>query len=398
MKQSVLRYDCSCMELDKEGAYLTPEGYLRAKAIVTRTGVFKYVNADGTERRELRLPDDVFHAEAMATIRLIPVTNGHPTEKLVTADNAKRLAVGFTGDSVEQNGDYVVANFVVTDADAVRDIKENGRRELSLGYTVDLIPESGNYDGEDYDYKQTNIRYNHLALVDMARAGSMARIHLDGDDAIQINGEDLMTKRKVKIDNIEYLVEPAVAEVVERNQEHGTDGEIDHLEDNVHNLEQELERVRRELEEQREELARARRERDEVTAERDSMRDQGMDGKTLKIDSSEFHKAVSERVKLFKTASMFLDNASLERLDNAAEIDIKKAVISSSKKHVSLDGKSPVYIDTMYDLIVADAHTKPVLTNVQAGIKSDEKDGYDPDLAREAMIKRDLKLLKKPKA
>lgn len=396
MTQSVIRYDSSSM--DQQDAYITAEGYIRAKAIVTRAGVFKYANADGTERRELRLPDEVFHSDALSSICLIPVTNGHPSEKLVTAENCKRLAVGFTGEMVEENGEYVLANFVITDAAAVKMVQENGRRELSLGYTVDLVPETGRYDGEDYDYKQTNIRYNHLALVDQARAGSMARIHLDGEDAIQINGEFSMAKRKIKIDNTEYLVEPAVAEIVERSQERGSEGEVDHIEDNIHNLEQELERVRRELEEQREELVRARRERDEASAERDSMREQGMDGKTLKIDSAEFHKAVSQRVHLFKTASLFLDNASLQRLDGAIDIDIKKAVIASAKKHVSLDGKSGVYIDTMYDLIVADAHTKPVLTNVQNGIKSDEKEEFDPESARQAMIKRDQNLLKKPKS
>lgn len=398
MKQSVVRYDCSCMEMDSEGAYITPEGYIRAKAIVTRAGVFKYANADGTERKELRLPDDVFDDNALSTIRLIPVTNGHPQEKLVTAENSKRLAVGFTGDSVEQKGDYVIANFVVTDADAVRAIKENGRRELSLGYTVDLVEESGNFDGEDYDFRQTNIRYNHLALVDTARAGSMARIHLDGEDAMQINGEASMAKRKVKIDNMEYLVEPAVAEIVERSQSHDSDRSVDHLEDNVHNLEQELARVSRELEEQREELARARKERDEVTAERDSLRDKGMDGTNIKIDSEEFHKAVFKKLDLFKTASMFLETDVLKRLDTAKDIDIKKAVITSCKKHVSLDDKSSVYIDTMYDLIVADAHTKPVLTNVYTGIKSDQNDNYDPSVARDAMIKREANLLKKPKS
>lgn len=396
MSSNVLRYDCSCMEA--EGAYVTPEGYIRAKAIVTRTGVFTYANGDGTKRNELRLPDDVFHADAVNSMRLIPVTNGHPAEKLVTAENSKRLAVGFTGDVVEQNGDYVLANFVITDSDAVKAVQENGRKELSLGYTVDLIPEVGNYDGQDYQYRQTNIRYNHLALVDQARAGSVARIHLDGDDAIQINGETPMTKRKVKIDNVEYMVEPAVADIVERRSERGSDGEIDHLEDNVHNLEQELERVRKELEEQKEDLARARRERDEAQAERDSMRDVAVETTdTMKRDSADFHKLVSARVNLLNTSSAFLNAKQMQGLGEASDLEIKKAVILATKKHVSLDGKSAVYVDVMYDSIVADAHSKPVLTNVYSGVKNDTYQDVDPDQARKAMIERDKNRLNKSK-
>jgi hypothetical protein len=393
--------------MEPEGAYITPEGYIRAKAVVTRAGVFSYANADGSERKELRLPEDVFHSDAISTMRLIPVTNGHPHEKLVTAENAKRLAVGFTGDIVEQDGDHVLANLVITDAETVKIVKEQGRRELSLGYTVDLIPQEGEYNGERYDYKQTNIRYNHLALVDNARAGSAARIKLDGDDAVQIDGEKVMAnKRKIKIDAIDYMVDEPVAAYIERSRDRDKDGDVDsddhvrHLEDNVRNLTDELERVRRELDMQKDELERARKERDMMAAERDSMKTAGeMDSKDMmKKDSADFHKAVSERVKLIKTASAFLPNSEIERLDNASSMDIKKAVIKASKKHINLDGKSDVYTETMFDFIVADAHLQPILTNVQMGIKSDSRDQLDPDQARKAMIERDKASLKKVKS
>ena len=43
---------------------------------------------------------------------------------------------------------------------------------MSLGYNLDLIEEPGEWNGEKYDAIQTNIRINHLAIVDKARAGS----------------------------------------------------------------------------------------------------------------------------------------------------------------------------------------------------------------------------------
>ncbi len=399
---TVVRYDCSCME--PEGAYVTPEGYIRAKAIVTRAGVFTYANADGSVRKELRLPDEVFHADAISSMRLIPVTNGHPNEKLVNAQNFKKLAVGFTGDSVEQQGDYVLANLVITDADTVKMVQEQARRELSLGYTVDLEPENGEYNGERYDYKQTNIRYNHLALVDSARAGSEARIKLDGNDAVQIDGDKTMaTKRKIKIDAVEYMVEAPIADYIEA-RDRDRDGDVDgddrvrHLEDNVKNLEEELERVRGELEQQRAELDRARKENDRMSAERDALTQTGeMDG-MMKKDSADFHKAVSERVKLIKTASAFVSPTELERLDSASNQEIKLAVIKAAKKGVNLDGKSEVYTDTMFDIIVAENHSQPNLSNVQSGVKMDRATDIDPEAARQAMIARDKARIKQVKS
>lgn len=395
--------------MEPEGAYITPEGYIRAKAIVTRSGVFTYANGDGSQRKELRLPQDVFHSDALGSMRLIPVTNGHPPEKLVTAENSKRLTVGYTGDTVEQSGDYVLTNLVITDAETVRMVKEQGRRELSLGYTVDLEPEEGEYNGERYDYKQTNIKYNHLALVDSARAGSAARIKLDGNDAVQIDGDTMANKRKIKIDAVEYMVDTPVAEYIDKRREgdrdRDRDGDVDdmdrvrHLEDNVRNLTDELERVRGELETQKAELERARREHDKMLAERDAVGSGEMDGKDImKKDSADFRKAVSERVKLLKTASAFLPSEEVDRLDSASDIEIKKAVIGATKKHVNLDGKSEVYAETMYDIIVSEVHCQPVLTNVKASVKTDARSEVDPDAARQEMIARDKARLKKAKS
>lgn len=382
MTQSAVRYDCSCMQGE---AFVTPEGYIRAKAIVTRAGVFSYQNADGTVRKELRIPDEVFHSDALSSMKMIPVTNGHPNEKLVTAKNSKRLAVGFTGDVVEQSGNYVLANLVITDEDAVRAVKEHGRRELSLGYTVDLVPESGHYDGEDYDYKQTNIRYNHLALVDTARAGSAARIHLDEADAVQITGVREMAKRKIKIDAMEYMVEPEIADFFEstREKDENWTEERDRLERNIKNLRDELERVRNELNQQEDELERVR-------AERDGMKSEDMDkmDKQPKMDAADFSKAVAQRVQLLKTASGYLDAETLSRMDSASDLDIKKEVIRSAKKNISLDGKSDVYAETLFDVIVSERTTSVNTSNVRSGNTTTNIDAADPDQSRKSMIQK----------
>ena len=47
--------------------YFTPEGYLMDRPILTSTGIFEYTNPDGSVRRELRLPEEVFAAQSVAS-------------------------------------------------------------------------------------------------------------------------------------------------------------------------------------------------------------------------------------------------------------------------------------------------------------------------------------------
>src|SRR5210317_192489 len=95
----------------------TDEGYLRGSAIVTRTGVFDYLNADGSIRRELRHPDHVFSKDSLSSLKMIPVTNNHPDERMVNAQNADRLSIGQTGESVAVDGRYVIASMTITHSD-----------------------------------------------------------------------------------------------------------------------------------------------------------------------------------------------------------------------------------------------------------------------------------------
>lgn len=167
----------------------TPEGFLKVEASATRTGVFQYLNGDGSVRRELRHPAEVLAANSLDSMKLIPVTNGHPETKLVTSETARQFQVGATGENIRPDGEFVVVPIVITDQTAIQDV-EAGRRFVSMGYETDLVPERGKYDGEEYDARQTKIRYNHLALVDAARAGPDATVHLDSDDAVQVYDDD----------------------------------------------------------------------------------------------------------------------------------------------------------------------------------------------------------------
>lgn len=155
----------------------TPEGYLRGEVVVSRAGVFKYRNNDGTVRGELRHPDEIFKTDSLETLKMIPVTNNHPPE-FVSSTNSHKYQVGYTGEHYDVMDDKVVVSMTVTHQDAI-DAILGGKLELSMGYDVSLKEESGTYKSEKYDFKQIAPRYNHLAIVEKGRAGSEARFRFD---------------------------------------------------------------------------------------------------------------------------------------------------------------------------------------------------------------------------
>jgi hypothetical protein len=50
----------------------TTNGFLEASAFLSRAGVFEYRNADGSVHRQLRLPEEIFRAESLETLRHSP--------------------------------------------------------------------------------------------------------------------------------------------------------------------------------------------------------------------------------------------------------------------------------------------------------------------------------------
>lgn len=176
-------------------AYFTSEGYLIDRPILTSTGIFEYINPDGSVRYELRLPEEVFAEESLASYQGKPVIITHEAE-YVTKDNVQSEAIGTILSKGYQDGSDVRAQIIIHDTDAM---KECGLRELSLGYDLDLEETPGEWNGQHYDAIQRNIRINHLALVREARAGDQARLHIDSRDNKSIlKGGKAMKKKPTK--------------------------------------------------------------------------------------------------------------------------------------------------------------------------------------------------------
>lgn len=179
------------------GVKETSEGYLIADALTVRTGIQRYAGYE-VGRPDLsfvdvyRAEDEVFSVATLQSFSHVPVTNDHPTVA-VTSDNWKDLAVGEASTDVLRDGERMRIPLVLKDKSAIADVR-NGKRELSAGYSCDLVFGDGlTADGQSYGARQTNIRANHVAIVQRGRAGSAFRI---GDSGAENWGAAPLTEDK----------------------------------------------------------------------------------------------------------------------------------------------------------------------------------------------------------
>lgn len=190
-------------------ARVTSDGYLEANAHTARTGIQQYLG------REIGRPDldvvnvyrdeaEVFAKRSLDTFSRLPLTIGHPANG-VNANNWRDLAVGTTGDEVLRDGEYLKIGLKITDGQAVQAV-QNGKRELSVGYTADIVWQDGIApDGTAYQAVQRNIAANHIAIVDKGRAGSRARIGDSWED-FQPGGKPKTVRGQTMTDQLKTVV------------------------------------------------------------------------------------------------------------------------------------------------------------------------------------------------
>ncbi len=158
------------------------DGRVIAEAHIARIGIQEYMNDDGSIRRELRLPEEVFSAKSMQSFAMLPLTSSHPTEK-VTTDNARMYMVGASAEKVERDDDHLLTKLMFADQPTIDDMRSNKKFDVSCGYTCDLDETPGVHPvyGE-YHAIQRNITGNHIAAnIWRGRAGS-ARVRMDAGE------------------------------------------------------------------------------------------------------------------------------------------------------------------------------------------------------------------------
>ena len=128
--ERVQRFD----SLPLDATYFTDEGYLVDHPIVTSVGIFVYHNPDGSERRELRLPEEVFAEKSLASYKGKPIIITHDAG-YVDTENVQEEGIGTILSNGYRDGNDVRAEIVIHDVDSV---KRSGMRELSCGYNLRL--------------------------------------------------------------------------------------------------------------------------------------------------------------------------------------------------------------------------------------------------------------------
>lgn len=297
------RYDTVTLQ-----AVQTDEGFYNDSPVIGRTGILIYRNADGTERREYRPPEEAFDDNSLNSIRGKPVTLGH--HGMVTADNiGNAKAVGTVLSAARKDGNTIRADVVIYNLDTTD-------RELSCGYTTTLDETAGvTPDGEHYDAIQRNIRYNHLAIVTRGRAG-VARLNLDGEQYIE-ESEDAM--EKIKLDSgLEYEAAPEVKLAFDsmKAKAEADKKAFDELQAKYDVASAEVEKLKA----------------DAVKAE-----------EAYKAD---FAEAVKTAIELREIAK----EKGVENADGMSNDEIKRAVIAKVYPEMKLDGKSADYVEAVFDM------------------------------------------------
>lgn len=356
MAVRVQRFDKG--ELSK--AERTSAGYLRAPAIATRTGVFTYRLPDGTVRRELRHPEDVFAPASLATLAGVPVTDDHPNVKnpnvlLLTPENTSEYMRGFTGDNVGKDGKFVTAVATITDADLIAQVLDGKKSEVSCGYTCDHEEKPGEYEGQPYDIRQRNITYNHFAVVARGRAGHDVRIKLDAACAVQVDESDkpLEDKRmeKITLGGVDYDCTPEMKAAIMAAVAEAGKAKVDDKGGDTSNavtsgnppppadpaMQAKNDALQARL--------------DAATAEVSRLKGSSAAAAAAAANDAKVREAVKTRMRLELVAQRILSKEELTKLDSMDDKAIKAAVVKAERKGINLDGKSDAYIDASFDLI-----------------------------------------------
>lgn len=350
----------------------TKEGYLAGRACVTQIGVFPYTQADGSVVRELRCPEEVFKQESMDSLKLQPLTNNHPNFA-VTAASVKEVQVGNLGSNPAGDNVYLTVDMVIQDQDAVNDVVA-GKRELSCGYSCDIDETPGVWGGMNYDVVQRNIRYNHVAIVDIARAGDAARIRLDAAGNAVINSDSNNSKEEIMAEPITVDVKLDTSDI--QKMVETEKARADSLQSNLDALNAE---------------------KAKVEAERDTHKDRAdkAEAKVKELEKARADEAAKRDAEA-KKASLagIAKKIGVEVADSMDNVAVQKAVILKAFPKANLDGKDQVYIDARFDGAVeqleselnADAETRKL--NADSVDKNDTKDAPSADKARQAYIDR----------
>ena len=177
----------------KSNRYFDENGFLVIKDNkIAKAGVFEYLGREisdslpETEIYKVYRPWEELEKSAK-DFEGMPVKFGHEWVQPEKRD----LKVGAVSGEVKLEEPYLTADIKIYDKDAIEEITQKGIIDLSPGYKAHYKQESGEYNGEQYDFMQEDIKYNHLAVVENGRSGKDVKIN---DENPILKGEINMKK------------------------------------------------------------------------------------------------------------------------------------------------------------------------------------------------------------
>ncbi len=166
--------------LDKESKrYIDENGFLHVSiSNISKECVSPYYGYEIPNYKELKLDaNSIYYAyrkgeeleKGAKSFNGLPLLRDHYIEH---AENPqKEHRVGSLGTDAIFEKPYLKNSLIVTDAEAIRKIENKERVELSAAYAYTPLFEKGVFEGQEYDFIMTNIRGNHVALVEEGRVG-----------------------------------------------------------------------------------------------------------------------------------------------------------------------------------------------------------------------------------
>ena len=343
--KNIIGLDNDLTIIDKK---INENGYLVLKCIFARTGIQERYGAEISPDfestklyKEYRSPDEVFKPEVIEAFKNIVITNDHPKE-LLTTQNTKFHAIGFVSSTVEIIDDsYLECEITIYDDSTIEDIQA-GKVELSAGYlyNLEIVQNS------DYDYIQTDIKPNHIAIVQAGRCGSVCSMAFDKKpnlkqgvkmkvifkkmlpdgteeviSEVEVKDEELAKALQIVADSLFEATKTVKASDEEVSEAKAKDEEIDKLQAEAKAKDEEIDKLQAEVDTKPKEVA--------------------TDSKAMMILATDL------------AGVMVIANDSGIDCKGKVACDIKKELIAKYQPNLDLTGKSAEYIGYAFDNVAS---------------------------------------------
>lgn len=350
MQITVTHNDRKSFALNSQRVY-TDEGFLRVPGKAARTGIQEYLaselglkdRAPNDIIRVYRPAEEVFNDESLQSYLGADVTNNHPPT-LVNASTYRNTSVGVVTSVGRQDGDFVIVDMVIKDKDAIKAV-ETGKCELSAGYTAVYDDTPGTTpEGEPYEFRQTQIKINHVAIVDRARAGAMARIF---DNMEKKPMYQITTDTGLKVD----VADAAVVDAFKRLEQRVSDAEAA---------------------------------KETVQAQLDAAMEQVADLTTKCSD--EALKARVEAIARVTTSARKVAGDEFT-CDSVDPVEIKRAALAVKRPSLDWSSKSEAYVEAAFDMAKEEEEDEESKDAGGANVKPRTKDADYSQLSKDAAAK-----------